>query len=86
MLINSYTPHEAFLAFAAVIRNEALTVYISGSTLLRYCKHSLRRSKLDNRFGISHPPISGYCKLLRGILVRAMQTDPKTTHGQIVRS
>ena len=37
-------------------------------------------------FGISHPPISRYCKLLRGILVRAMQIDPKSTHGQIVRS
>ena len=53
---------------------------------LRYCNQPLRRSKLDSRFGISHPPISRYCKLLRGILVRAMQIDTKSTHGQIVRS
>jgi hypothetical protein len=29
-----------------------------GEDALRYCKQSLRRSRLDSRFGISHPPIS----------------------------
>jgi hypothetical protein len=54
--------------------------------MLRDGKQPLRRSKLDSRFGILHPPISRYCKLLRGILVRAMHIDAKGTHEQIVRS
>jgi len=53
---------------------------------LRYCKQPLRRGKLVSWFGISHPPISSYCKLLREILVRAMQIYTKSFHGQIGRS
>jgi hypothetical protein len=54
--------------------------------MLRFCKQPLRRSKLDSSVRLSHPPISSYCKLLRGILVCAIQIDTKSTHGQIVRS
>jgi hypothetical protein len=64
----------------------AVSSYRYMAEVLRYCKHPLRRGKLASRFGISHPPISRYCKPLRGILVRTMQINTKSTHGRIVRS